>query len=161
MLRTEILEKLQIDECDMALFNSYSWYVSSNGKYPYLITPIKLPDGRQATKYFHRMIMDAPPGVEVDHISGDTCDYRHINLRLCTHAQNQQNQRKTKRATSSIYKGVYWNKDREKWLAQIVVNGKKKHLSYFQDEIAAACAYDAAAIELFQDFANLNFPQKG
>ncbi len=41
---------------------------------------------------------------------------------------------------SSQYKGVYWNKARQKWVAQIQINGKKKHLGLFLTEKEASDA---------------------
>jgi hypothetical protein len=55
----------------------------------------------------------------------------------------------------SRYKGV--SRNREKWQARIKVDGKQSHLGIFTDEEDAARAYDAAARELFGEFAYLNF----
>lgn len=38
---------------------------------------------------------------------------------------------------SSKYKGVYWRKDCSKWVAQITINGKRKHLGKFTSDIDA------------------------
>jgi hypothetical protein len=46
---------------------------------------------------------------------------------------------------------------RGKWQAQIGCNGKKIFIGYFDDEEAAARAYDAKAAELFGEYAALNF----
>jgi hypothetical protein len=158
MLTTEILEKLKIDDCDLPLFNSHKWYVGGT-KMAYLCTNIRLPNGRWTKVYLHRLIMNAPKGVQVDHINGDTWDNRRCNLRLCTNTQNSRNRRK-RESTSSLYKGVYWNKATGKWMAYIKVDGAQKHLGLFQDEASAARTYDIAAIESFSAFANLNFPKK-
>ncbi len=58
--------------------------------------------------------------------------------------------------TSSRFKGVYWDKNANKWRAQIVIGGKKKHLGYFTSEIKAALVYDKAAIELDGKYALTN-----
>lgn len=41
----------------------------------------------------------------------------------------------------SCYKGVSWNKNTNKWMSQIIIKGKKKHLGYFKTEIEAHQAY--------------------
>jgi hypothetical protein len=43
--------------------------------------------------------------------------------------------------TSSKYKGVFWDKRRNKWTARIMVNRKQKHLGYFDSELNAYKEY--------------------
>ena len=105
----------------------------------------------------HREIINAPAGMQIDHINGNGLDNRKANLRLCNNAQNQQNRRKRSRATS-LFKGVGWHDNR--WRARITVNGKQIEIGRFKSEFLAAEAYDQKAIELFSEFANLNFPSQ-
>jgi hypothetical protein len=70
---------------------------------------------------------------QLDHINGIRDDNSIINLRSVTPQQNQQNQTKAK--------GYYWNKQKQKFLAQIAVNRKKIHLGYFDLETDAHNAY--------------------
>lgn len=49
-------------------------------------------------KRLHRLIMDTPRHLEVDHINHKGWDNRKDNLRNCTHKENQQNRRKQKEA---------------------------------------------------------------
>jgi hypothetical protein len=92
------------------------------------------------------------------------------NLRIATHGENQRNSSKlkfSKKECTSIYKGVSLIKETNRWRALIksneLVPGSNKckqiHLGYFESEIAAAQAYDAAAIIYYKEFAKLNFPQ--
>ncbi len=104
----------------------------------------------------HRMIMGEPKGMFVDHIDGNSQNNRRSNLRICTPAQNLQNQRP--KGGTSRYKGVYFHKKDNKWMAKIGFNGKNTYLGLFEDEILAARAYDKKAKELFGEFAYLNFP---
>jgi len=92
----------------------------------------------------------------LDHIDGDTLNDRMSNLRQCTISQNGMN-RGSGKNSSSQYKGVHWDKSRDKWCSQILVNGNKKHLGRFAKEKDAAMAYDKAANELHGIFARLNF----
>lgn len=96
----------------------------------------------------------------VDHINHDTLDNRRQNLRVVTRRQNQANMRKCSKATSSKYKGVSWDKSRNKWMAALgpKVEGKTRriHLGRFDREEDAALAYNKGASALFGVFAKLN-----
>jgi hypothetical protein len=109
----------------------------------------------------HRLILELDgqniDGLEVDHDNGNRLDNRRENLRPATKSQNMSN-RGPFLNNKSGFKGVCWHKRRQKWIAQIHVSGKRTHLGYFDDPIAAARAYDAAALELHGAFARLNFP---
>jgi hypothetical protein len=59
----------------------------------------------------------------------------------------------------SKYKGVYWEKRYRKWCAAIWFEGRNHYLGSFDVEIEAAKAYDRKAVELFGEFAYLNFPE--
>jgi hypothetical protein len=78
-----------------------------------------------------------------------------LNLRIATKSTNRQNARKNKVLTSK-FKGVSWNKQLEKWEAEIVVNKAKLKLGYYPLEEGAAYAYNAAATVHFGEFACLN-----
>jgi hypothetical protein len=106
-------------------------------------------------QYLHRRVMDAPEGVQVDHIDGDPLNCTRANLRLCTHAGNQHNRGKYKN-NSSGRKGVSWHRQTGKWQAKICLNYKTIYLGLFTCIEEAAAAYDAAARELHREFAKTN-----
>jgi hypothetical protein len=62
--------------------------------------------------------------------------------------------------SSSQFKGVGYSKDRGKWFAKIYFEGLRIWLGYFDDEAEAARAYDHKAVELFGEFAYVNFPEE-
>ena len=103
----------------------------------------------------HRLIAQTPKNMSTDHINGDKLDNRTANLRVCTHAQNCRNQ-KLKTSNTSGYKGVYWNKDVSKWVAQIRIDGKVTSLGLFNDIKEAAKVYDKTARIHHGEFARLN-----
>lgn len=58
------------------------------------------------------------------------------------------------------YKGVTKNIKKDKYLARIKIDGKRKSLGYFDTDIEAAKAYDKKVYELYGDKAILNFPEE-
>jgi hypothetical protein len=96
------------------------------------------------------------PNGEVDHCNGDKLDDRIKNLRPADRARQRHNSCKSKSNTSG-YKGVTWDKRRNVWVAQIMVEGKHIYLGQYKHIIDAAIAYDAAAIGRFGVFACTNF----
>lgn len=141
-----------VDAADLPLVDR-RWYAKPHGRTVYAFARI---NGR--TVYLHRMLLGLTDRkVEVDHINHDGLDNRRSNLRIVTHRQNSANTRGLPGSTSR-YKGVSWQKAMHKWSAQIGHNGRDIHLGFFADEIDAALARDAAALELQGEFAFLNFP---
>lgn len=108
--------------------------------------------------FLHRDIMGNPEGMVVDHINGDKLDNRKCNLRICTVRENVINS--GSKGGASQYKGVSWDKDRQKWLAQIKNHRESIFIGRFDLEEEAARAYDEKAKELHREFAWLNFPEK-
>ena len=113
--------------------------------------------------YVHRIIFFMHTGIdpknqEVDHVEGVLNN--SLNLRKASRQQNAANTKAkntlNSRETTSKYKGVYRQAKRKKWFAQICVNGKSKHLGSFENELEAAKAYNAAALEAWGEYALLN-----
>ena len=104
----------------------------------------------------HREIMGDAEGKVIDHINHNGLDNRKANLRFATTQQNTWNKRKQKGDYSSKYKGVHWVKSEKKWRAVITCNKKVIYIGRFDDEEAAARAYDEKAKELFGEYASLN-----
>jgi hypothetical protein len=124
---------------------------------------------RQMYVYMHRLIAGAGPSEEVDHRNRNGLDNRKLNLRIATRSQNLANQPKQTRlgrASTSQFKGVCWDRARRKWAVYIAATepggpDRRRSLGRFDDEIEAAKAYDAAAIERWGEFAMLNFEREG
>ena len=117
--------------------NYMSAHVRINGKRPFIL--------------MHRLIMNAPQGLFVDHIGGNDTrnDNRHCNLRLATCSQNVVNSVLSKRNTSGI-RGVRFRYN--KWYAQITKDGKQIELGAFNTVQEATKARHDAELEYFGEF---------
>ena len=94
----------------------------------------------------------------IDHIDGDRSNNRIANLREATARENSANGGKRPgRQPSSRFIGVCIAKS--KWEASVGHEGRTVRAGLFADEVEAARARDALAIQLKGRFARLNFPQ--
>ena len=101
-----------------------------------------------------RLILNPPKGLYCDHRNGDPTDNRRDNLRDATHSENMRNRKSLK--AGSKYKGIYFSKDRNLWVAQIYTNGKNKNIGRFHTDKQAAIAYNEQAKKHYGNFAKLN-----
>ena len=97
----------------------------------------------------HRVIWRIVHGVwpqDTDHINGIRTDNRIVNLRNVSRTENMRNAARPNTNTSGSI-GVGWDRSSGKWQAQITVDGRNRHLSYFSDKADAIAARKAAEIE--------------
>ena len=144
-----------VDSEDYEALSKYKWHAAkSSAGYTYYVRRQINKENKKYLMPIHRQIMGLVPEDkrQVDHINGNGLDNRKANLRICTLQENNCNKNKYKKGTS-IYKGVSWNKSREKWRAII----RREHLGFFKTEHEAAKVYDIKAKELFGEYAKLNF----
>ncbi len=142
-----------VDDADYEWLNQWKWHVLNR----YAARRIYPNDGYHGvTIYMHRLIMDPPSGIQVDHINMDRLDNQRANLRLATRSQNQMNSQKGQVGRSG-YKGAFQDACGYRWVAAIGINGRPLYLGRFDNRIDAALAYDAAARQYFKEFARPNF----
>src|SRR3972149_11203760 len=150
-----------VDDEDYEYLYKNKWHVNEYGYVQRIQWVGKIESKNRIKKIFlHREILRKElknkfEKKEVDHINGDKLDNRKCNLRICNHQQNRFNNKLEIRNTSG-YKGVYWNKRRQKWLARVEINDKKISLGAFDNKLDAAKAYNIGAIKYFGEFAKLN-----
>ena len=110
-------------------------------------------EGKLKQKSVHQIIAitflnhkpDGNNGLIVDHIDNDKLNNRLENLQLIS---NRENTSKDKKGGTSKYTGVNWNKASNKWLSQIIINGKTKYIGLFKCELPAAAAYQKELKEI-------------
>jgi hypothetical protein len=143
-----------IDAEDYDKVKGYKWKSIHMCKGDYAYTQSRY-HGQHRIIYMHKLLMDVPDGMVIDHINHIGTDNRKNNLRVCTVSQNNMN-----RSSSGQYKGVSFRKDLSKWHARICKDKKCYHIGFFPTPEDAAHAYDREAQILHGDFALLNFPQE-
>ncbi len=143
-----------VDEHDWPLIAEYHWCARKHRHTFYCVTKRQV-GGRNIFLRMHRLILNAPAGVPVDHRDHNGLNNLRANLRLCTNSQNAANRRNLTTNTSG-YRGVYFHKQTGRWRASIKVDQTCIHLGVFSDPWDAACAYNRAAADIFGEFAYIN-----
>ncbi len=133
---------------DLPLIESRSWYRDKDG---YLVSCYFF-NGRRRFVRFHRIVMKAKPGQFIDHINKDRADNRKCNLRCCRRAENDRNRGIYATNTSGVT-GVYFDKQRNKWVASISYDKKRTLIGRFTSKEEAVRARLEKEIELFKEFA--------
>lgn len=159
--------KTTIVDDDMLFLKKHKWYVShalsknidnwyAERRGPRSISP-------RPTILMHRVIVEHKIGrsltnsEQIDHIDHNGLNNTISNLRIVSASQNRYNQRaQASSLKASRYKGISWDKARNKWVAKIYY-GKTINIGRFDYEIDAAKAYDIAAKRYFGEYAYLNF----
>ena len=167
----EILERTKYDPNEIVLYDDYAEIVLYDNNCEEVARAlIDLEDINKVKDYkwclshgyvfnqknnirLHRLIMDCPEDMVVDHINRNRLDNRKSNLRICTIQQNSMNRDIQSNNTSGIV-GVYWEKSRCKWCAQIMLNKKNIFLGYFNTKEEAIKVRKQAEIDLFGEYRN-------
>lgn len=146
-----------VDDDDFFRFGWMNWYLNDNG---YVVTDTPRPKremGYPVKVRLHRLIVQCPDGMDVDHINGDKLDNRKENLRICTRSENLANKESASDSRKRL-KGAYINKRSKniQWSSSINIPNsnprKQKHLGYFKTEEEAHEAYKNASLEIHGEF---------
>lgn len=133
-----------VDDADMSAVASIRWHISAQG---YAVS--------HTGTLMHRLLMDAGPGMEVDHVNLDRLDNRRANLRLASKAENRRNSARRSHS-GQPYKGVR-RRPNGTWQARIRFQGQEHHLGQYATAEQAAVAYDEASRFYHRPFGRTNF----
>lgn len=140
---------MKVSLLDYDWVNKYQWSVTESG-YAYR----GFQDGSVYKRvYLHKEMLSPGYGFYGDHINGDKLDNRRTNLRVVNNQQNSWNAGKR----VGNYKGISWDASRNKWQTGINIDGKRHGLGRFYSEEEAARVYDETAIDVYGQYARLNF----
>lgn len=142
-----------IDLDDLSTIGKYKWrskYNKSNDTFT-AVTSFR-NNGKVETIIMHRLIMDAPKGMVVNHINHDTLDNRKSNLRLCNYCDSSATMKLTNKKT----KGIYWRKNKGYFEVRLMRKGKIVYLGHRKTELEAGKLYNKGAKKYFGEYAELN-----
>lgn len=138
-----------VDSNNYENMKKYNWHQTKKGYARGTVNGTKL--------FMHQLIMGFSVGMVIDHINHKRLDNRKDNLRFISDTRNGKH---TKKKIGSItkYRGVTFDKRRQKYSVFITHDNSKKYLGSFNTEIEAAEYYDMYIIHNKMDEINLNFP---
>lgn len=150
-----------VDDDDYPELAKYEWKAMRGRHCFYAVRKVyvQLDEQRiRKTLLMHRVILgiEDDPDIKIDHVDRDGLNNTRENLRIATASENQWNRGTDVDKKTSRYKGVYWNKERQKWHVQIGYMNKVIYIGRYDTEEAAAIAYNEAALYLHGEFAVLN-----
>ena len=146
-----------VSDEDYEFLRQWKWFAfKGSSNMPYAARTVRL-NSKQSYKIFMYNIVAKRIKLKeiIDHIDRNGLNNQRNNLRDSTRSQNNANRGLNKNNTSG-YKGVCWNKQKQKWHARIRVNYKYVQLGLFDNIKDAARAYNKAALKYFGEFAWLN-----
>lgn len=136
--KQEVIGEAIIDKEDVSRISYYKWRLSKGGTERSKCNGVVTGNGKETyTNSLHRHIMDCPNNMYVDHINGNRLDNRKCNLRICTNQENNFNAIARNNNTSG-YKGVWFDKTRNKWVSEIKISGRKIFIGRYEDIKEAA-----------------------
>lgn len=132
---------------DYNKIKNYYWWVDSRDGY--VIAYINNKAIQQ-----HRLILNLfDEKLVIDHINHNKNDNRKEFLRICKCVENARNLNVSKNNTTGVT-GVYYLKDKNRWMARIQFNKKIINLGYFVNYIDAVKARLDGQKKYFGEFAN-------
>lgn len=118
--------------------SKFKWHISAHG---YVVRSCKTGEESRLSRYIlHNILKIDIENLQVDHKDRNPLNNQRSNLREVTQAENNRNKEKQDGCTS-IYKGVCYLKNNNKWKANITIYGKLYNALY-DNEIWAAHQYN-------------------
>lgn len=105
-----------------------------------------LPGDRNHGFQMHRLILDAPKELEVDHRHHNGLDNRRSEIRLVTRAQNALNRRADYNSQTG-HRGVYWDPRLRRYRAAVRILGKNHYLGIHRTAERASLAVQHFLVE--------------
>lgn len=141
-----------VDDEDFDELSQFNWFILRKPRYTSYAIRNVWADGKATRLLMHRAILKLGPDRYIDHRDGNGLNNVRSNLRVANHQQNAMNSRLRSDNTSG-FKGVCFDRKRQKYVANITIDGKLTYLGLFFDPKEAHVAYCEAAKKYFGEFA--------
>lgn len=115
--KSEILFDIE----DQDVINSYRWYIVKDHNKEYAYT-----NEKRTTRKMHRLIMNSPKDMHIDHINGNGLDNRKCNLRIVSSMENNWNR--------ECPTSLYFDPQKNKYRCRITVGKRQVFLGHHEDE---------------------------
>lgn len=146
-----------VDDADYEYLSQWKWFYGAD-RYAVREQHLGMQDGKKLRKtiLMHRLLLNAPQHLQVDHANRNRLDNRRSNLRLATRSQNRANINPVKRKQEELPMGVTYNPSicsKQPYMARICKQGKSHFLGNFYSIDEAENAYRQKKRQLFGEFA--------
>lgn len=129
-----------VDDEDYEWLNQNTWHVSESARTDYALSH----PSKNIRLSMHRVLLDCPEGMEIDHIDGNGLNNQKSNLRIVTRRENCQNLHPKKFKKVSKFPGVSFHTVTQTWYprARVGEGGSVvKSRGYYKTEEEAHEAY--------------------
>lgn len=145
-----------VDDIDYEVLSQWKWHYGGHG-YAAREQHLGMKEGRKLRKtvLMHRVIMEAPDGMDVDHKNDNKLNNCRSNLRICTRSQNMAN-KKLKKRRHELPMGVSYNqspRSKQPYATRVFKEGKSYFCGNHYTLPEAVKAYKIKKKELFGDYA--------
>jgi hypothetical protein len=144
----EEIDRTKISLCDIDIVSEYKWHKNKWG-YAEGVKG-KTKDGTRIKIKMHRLLINCPENMEIDHINRDTLDNRRENLRICNRSENGCN---TIRKNKTGFRGITKCHNNDGYFVRIYKDKKYYYYGYYKNIDDAIKARELAEKEHFGEFA--------
>jgi hypothetical protein len=127
-----------VDDEDFDYLNQWKWFEDKDG-YAVRANIDRNTKKKLTAMPMHRLLMNPPKGMVVDHIDRSKTNNQRSNLRICTPEQNRYNMAPRNKLG---LKGI--KETKEGWSVRIRSNGEYIDLGVFDSVVMAVYAYNHA-----------------
>lgn len=136
-----LLHEILVDEADFETVAAFlgTWGACKDRNTLYAQIKVRGANGKRTTAQMHRLLLNPPAELQVDHKNHNGLDNRRENIRIVTNGENARNRIDNVEFQSDV-DGVTWLTRDKAWRAQPTVNSKQIRLNCFDEKREAEAA---------------------